>query len=272
MSDQSIAASAFIAEKLGDWRPQLALQLGSGLGDVINEMRDPVHIPYHSIPGFVSGAVAGHGQALVCGELAGTRVACLQGRAHFYEGVSRDVLCTMIRSLRRLGCDYWFGTCAVGSLREAWLPGQLVLLHDQINFQGSNPLVGPNDDAVGPRFVAMDDAYDPVLRQHLQDAAKQMGLALPEGVYIGVLGPSYETAAEIRAFKAWGADVVGMSTVAEVIVARHCGMRVAVVATVTNLATGLSNTAANHDEVLDAAGHASVQLRELLNQFLESIK
>jgi xanthosine phosphorylase len=272
MFDQSLAASRFIAERVGDWRPQLALQLGSGLGDVVSEMSNPISIPYQEIPGFVSGNVQGHAQALVLGELAGVKVACLQGRAHFYEGVSSDVLCTMVRSLQRLGCGYWFGTCAVGSLQAQWLPGQLVALNDHINFQGSNPLLGPNDDTVGPRFVAMDDAYDAELRKRLQVAAKGMGMDLPEGVYIGVLGPSYETAAEIRAFKAWGADVVGMSTVAEVILARHCGMRVAVVATVTNLATGLSGTAANHGEVLEAAAQAAVKLRELLNHFLESIK
>jgi xanthosine phosphorylase len=234
-------AGAYLAQRLGSWRPQIAIVLGSGLGDVTQSMQVKDTIPYREIPDFFAGTVVGHDKQLVCGEWQGKKVVALQGRAHFYEGASVEAVQIMVRAMRDIGCEMWLATNAVGSLDPAIRPGQLVLINDHINFQGINPLVGANDEAVGPRFVALNDAYDADARQQLQEIAKQQDIALAEGVYIAVLGPSYETAAEIRAFRSWGADVVGMSTVPEVILARHCGMRVAVISTVTNMATGLSD-------------------------------
>lgn len=268
MFDRSKEASASIIAQCGNWRPEVGMVLGSGLGSLIDEMKPVVAIDYQDIPGFSGGAVQGHARRLVLGELAGQKVACLQGRAHFYEGVSTEVLRTMVRTLKRLGCHTWLATNAVGSLNIEVMPGQLVLINDHINFQGINPLVGENDPEMGPRFFPLNNAYDADLRALMHEAAQSLGLTLPEGVYISVLGPNYETAAEIRAFRAWGADVVGMSTVPEVLVAHHCGMKVVVVSMVTNLATGLSSEPANHEEVIEVADQAADQLRSLITEFL----
>lgn len=273
MTDQSNEACQYVMAQLpSGWQPQVGLTLGSGLGALVDAMTVVARIAYRDIPGFVAGDVAGHAQALVLGELAGVRVACLQGRVHAYEGIDLAVLRTMMRCLQRLGCHTWLGTNAVGSMREDCPPGALVLITDHINFQGINPLVGPNDASVGPRFMPMGDAYDVTLRDAMHAAAKAAGVTLQEGVLIGVLGPSYETAAEIRAFKTWGADVVGMSTVPEVILARHCGLKVAVISTVTNMATGMAMQEATHDDVVAVAEQAAGHLQSVLQQFLAHCK
>ena len=170
-----------------------------------------------------------------------------------------------------LGCDYFIATNASGSLREEVGPGELMLITDHINLQPSNPLIGPNDEEFGPRFYPLDNAYDQEMRRGLLTIAKKHAIALNEGVYISVLGPHYETAAEIRAFKILGADAVGMSTVPEVLVANHCGMKVAVIAMITNYATGLAKTSHNHDAVVKTASSAAIKLNTLLKHYIQGL-
>jgi xanthosine phosphorylase len=176
-----------------------------------------------------------------------------------------------VRTLKLLGCKYFIATNASGSLHSDMPPGELMLLTDHINLQPQNPLVGPNDDEFGPRFVPLDNAYDKQLREHLLQTAEHISLPLHEGVYLCVMGPNYETAAEIKAFRSLGADAVGMSTVPEVLVANHCGMQVAAIATITNFATGLTDISHSHDEVLNMAHHASVRLTKILTHAISSL-
>ena len=265
---------AMAAEKIRkclptDFQPEVAVILGSGLGVLAQELEQAVSIPYADIPGFFDCTVAGHSGTLHCGYLRGVPVACMQGRAHFYEGVANQDILAPIRTLKLLGCSTLVATNASGSLNANVTPGNLVLIKDHINFAFNNPLVGPNDEQVGPRFVGMDDAYDAELRQQFQPVAKQLDIPLTEGVYFGVLGPSFETPAEIRAFKILGGDVVGMSTVPEVIAARHCGMRVAVISAITNLAAGLNPTVLTHEETLSGAKLAADKLIALFHGFFD---
>lgn len=250
-----------------DFVPEVGLILGSGLGVLAEELEQAASIAYEDIPGFSDCTVAGHGGFLHCGYLSGVPVACMQGRAHYYEGVANQDILTPIRALKLLGCNTLIATNATGSLNPEVTPGNLVLINDHINFMFNNPLVGPNDDRFGPRFIGLDDAYDVSLRNQFKSIAKELDIALPEGVYFGVLGPSFETPAEIRAFKMMGGDVVGMSTIPEVITARHCGLRVAVVSVITNLAAGLNPTVLNHEETLEGAKLAAGKLIALFQHF-----
>ncbi|HEX6389129.1 MAG TPA: purine-nucleoside phosphorylase, partial [Solirubrobacteraceae bacterium] len=204
-------------------RARVGIVLGSGLGALVDEVEDAVTTPYEEL-GFAVGAVAGHAQAVTTGTLAGVPVALFAGRAHLYEGTPVAAVRAPIRWLRAQGAELLLQTNAAGSLREEVGPGSLMAISDHINLTGVNPLVGPNDDEVGPRFVPMGDAYDPELLAALRDAAASVDVPLSEGVYLAVSGPSFETAAEIRAFRTLGADAVGMSTVHETIVARHAGL------------------------------------------------
>jgi xanthosine phosphorylase len=249
--------------------PKLGLVLGSGLGVLANEIENPVTISYDDIPGFFNCSVAGHGGHLYLGMLKGIPVACLQGRAHFYEGISHDDVLTPVRTLRLLGCETLVSTNASGSLREAVTPGNLVLIKDHINFQFNNPLVGRNADEFGPRFVGMEDTYDEGLRATFKKLAHSLDMPLTDGVYFGVLGPTFETPAEIRAFKMLGGDVVGMSTIPEVVAARHCGLKVAVIAVVTNMAAGLSEQKLSHDVTLAGAKLGADNLIRLIHAFLD---
>ncbi len=268
---------AMAAEKIrkliaDDFTPKVAVILGSGLGVLAKELEQVVSIPYTDIPGFFDCTVTGHGGTLHCGYLKGVPVACMQGRAHFYEGISNHDVVTPIRALKLLGCHTLIATNASGSLRPEVTPGSLVLIKDHINFSFNNPLVGPNDDDIGPRFIGLDDAYDTDLRDQFKGLAAELNIPLTEGVYFGVLGPSFETPAEIRAFKLLGGDVVGMSTVPEVIAARHCGLRVAVISAITNMAAGLSENVLTHEETLSGAKLASDKLIALFQKFFEQYK
>ncbi len=202
------------------------------------------------------------------GTLAGKSVACLQGRVHLYEGHTPQTVVPMIRTLSLLGCSTLVATNAAGALDPDAKPGSLMLITDHINFQFGNPLVGPNDKEVGPRFPAMDRAYDGELQQLLRDGAKELGIAMREGVYLATLGPTFETPAEIRAFGVMGANAVGMSTVPEVIVARHAGMRVAAVSVLTNLAAGLSKEDLSHEQTLKYSAMAAEDLQKLIIGFV----
>jgi xanthosine phosphorylase len=264
-------AAAFIQNKALHFKPKIGIVLGSGLGEFANQLEDPIVIAYDDLPGFPSTTVKGHGGCLTLGKMAGISMVCLSGRAHRYEGNTDETVKTYVRTLKLLGCDYFLATNAAGSLREDVPPGELMLITDHINMQPGNPLVGPNDDAFGPRFLPLDDAYNLGLREQLLSAAAAENIQLHQGVYIAVLGPNYETAAEIRAFKILGADAVGMSTVPEVLIAHHCGMKVAVISTITNFATGLNKTAHSHDDVLDTAANAVAKLKRLLNRFVTTL-
>lgn len=266
-------AAAMILPRLpSDFKPAVAIILGSGLGPLAEEITAVATIPYSDIPGFHVSTVHGHQGRLIIGYWQGLSVVCLQGRAHFYEGASPSAMQVMIRTLKCLGCEQLIVTNAAGSLRAEVGPGQLMLLTDHINFQGINPLVGPNADVFGPRFVPMDNAYDRVLRARFQDVATvAQGQAVAEGVYIGVLGPTFETPAEIRAFRTLGADAVGMSTVGEVILARHAGLKVLGVSIITNLAAGMEEASLSHEETLAQANDASSKLVHLLGLYVKSL-
>lgn len=252
--------------------PDIAIILGSGLGGFADELDNPVVIHYEDLPGFPKMTVHGHGGKLILGQWKGKDIVCLQGRAHTYEDIHNyETVKTYVRTLKLLGCTYFIATNASGSLREEVGPGELMLISDHINLQPSNPLIGANDDEFGPRFYPLDNAYDKTMQKELLGVAEKLSIQLNTGVYISVLGPHYETAAEIRAFKVLGADAVGMSTVPEVLVANHCGMKVAVIATITNYATGLTSISHNHDEVVKMASQAAINLNRLLKQYIQEL-
>lgn len=253
---------------LDDHRPQVGVVLGSGLGGFADAIADPVVVSYDELPGFPRLTVAGHPGRAVLGAVGGVRVAVLQGRAHAYEGGDLDALRAPVRALKAAGAETLVLTNAAGSLRAEVGPGQLMAITDHINFQGVNLLTGPNDDVIGPRFPSLRDAYDPGLLGELRAAAREVAVELAEGVYLAVTGPSFETPAEIRAFRALGADAVGMSTVQETILARHCGLRVAAISVITNLAEGMSDEALSHEQTLGGAAHGAAGLTRLLESFI----
>ncbi|OGT68282.1 MAG: purine-nucleoside phosphorylase [Gammaproteobacteria bacterium RIFCSPHIGHO2_12_FULL_45_9] len=270
MTKAAREAANIIRQKAPGFIPKVTVVLGSGLGGFAECIKTLVAIPYVKLPGFHTPQVVGHRGHLVLGEWKGVPLICLQGRAHYYEGIDNNVILTMVRTCRLLGCDIWLATNAVGSMRADIGPGRLAVITDHVNWQGRNPLVGLNDEAFGERFTPMEEAYDPELRRRLFAIAQQQHIALAEGVYVGVLGPSYETPAEIRAFRQYG-DFVGMSTVSEVIAARHCGMRVAVLSVVTNSAAGIDAQKINHTETLRVAQAATEQLTQLVLGFIETL-
>jgi xanthosine phosphorylase len=263
-------AAEYIKKAHPSFKPKVGVVLGSGLGQFAEELTDAVAINYADLPGFPKLMVHGHGGKLVLGYSGDIGVVCLQGRAHTYEGPEHyETVKTYVRTLKILGCSHFIATNASGSLREEVGPGELMLITDHINLQPSNPLVGPNDEEFGPRFYPLDNAYDQEMRSRLLAIADKHEIPLPQGIYLSVLGPHYETAAEIRAFKILGADAVGMSTVPEVLVANHCGMKVAVIAMITNYATGLAKTSHNHDEVVKMAASAATKLNTLIQHYIQ---
>jgi xanthosine phosphorylase len=261
-------AAALIKAQHPNFNPQIGIVLGSGLGGFVEHLERAVVIPYHNLPGFPHGAVHGHAGNLVLGTYADVDIVGLQGRAHYYEGNHSETVKTYVRTLRRLGCQYFLATNAAGSMNPSVKPGELMLITDHINFQGCNPLIGPNDEDFGPRFFPVDTAYNLELREEFSTLARDLNIPLHQGVYAAVLGPNYETAAEIRAFRILGADVVGMSTVPEVLVAQHCGMKIAVISTVTNFATGLNTAVHDHNEVVRVAAEGGKNLNTLLCRWI----
>ncbi|HEU4385893.1 MAG TPA: purine-nucleoside phosphorylase [Anaeromyxobacteraceae bacterium] len=254
-----------------DLAPRVGVVLGSGLSAFAERLASATAIPYQEIPEFPVAAVEGHPGHLVVGELpspgGAVPVAVMQGRVHVYEGWNAEDAAFGTRLLCRLGVRALLLTNASGAVNPALAPGDLVRLTDHLNLSGSNPLTGPNDPRLGPRFVDMQDAYHPGLGEVLEAAAGRVGVALKRGVYACVAGPSYETPAEIRMLRALGADLVGMSTVPEVIAARHMGVRVCAVAAVSNLAAGIGAGPLSHDEVT-AAGE---RVREPLGRLLSAV-
>ena len=271
MSDSVVTHAAAVLTQRSGVRPRVGVVLGSGLGSVADEVAGPTVIDYGDIPGFPRPTVAGHGGRAVLGQLGGVPVAILQGRAHVYEGGDFEAIRTPVRALRAAGAEILVLTNAAGSLREEVGPGSLMLITDHINLSGVNVLAGPNDEDIGPRFPSLRDAYDPELRKRLRAAADELGTELAEGVYLAVSGPSFETPAEIRAYAALGADAVGMSTVHETAVARHCGLRVAAVSAISNLAEGLNPEPLSHEQTLRDAQVAADALAPLLVRFVEGL-
>lgn len=251
--------------------PKVGIILGSGLSSLAEQITRPVSIPYQAIPGLHTGGVAGHASLLVMGYLNDVPIVCLRGRLHLYEGVAYDSIRTLIRIVKNLGASTFIITCAAGSLRPEVGAGELMMINDHINFHPGNPLVGPNDETIGPRFVAMEDAYDPGLQDIMMASADKLHIPLHQGVYISTLGPSFETPAEIRAYKLWGADAVGMSVVPEVIIARHCGLRVACVAAITNAAAGMSKEKISHEGTLHFGEIAARKLTKLIPEFIKEV-
>jgi len=245
--------------------------LGSGLGAFADALEDSVIIPYKDIPNFPRSTAVGHAGRLVVGKIGNLTVAAMQGRVHQYEGYSSREAGFPVRVLFRLGIRSLVLTNAAGGINSAYQKGALVLLSDHINLQGNNPLNGPNDERFGQRFPDMTEAYSRRYRLLAQDAASQLGIDLKEGVYAALIGPSYETPAEIRFLRTIGADLVGMSTVPEVIVARHVGIKVLAISCVTNMAAGLSEGEIRHQDVLDTGERVRGTLLALLTATLPKI-
>jgi purine-nucleoside phosphorylase len=248
--------------------PRVGVVLGSGLGGLVDELDEPVEIPYADLPGWPASTAVGHVGTLVLGTIADVPLAVMRGRAHLYEGVGADRVAFGVRVLGRLGIRSLVVTNAAGGVNADYRPGLLVLISDHINLQGTSALVGPNDDSLGSRFPDMSDAYDHELRARAREAAAKLGIELGEGVYGAWLGPQFETPAEIRFMRVVGADLAGMSTVQEVIAARHMGIRVLGISVVTNMAAGVLPEKIDHEAVLEvgaaAAGSLTALLRELV--------
>ena len=275
--DQVQEAAAFLRSKIGKFRPRVGMVLGSGLGDAAEAISESVNIPSSEIPHFPESTVQGHSGRIIAGSMGGAPVLVMQGRVHFYEGYSPRQVTFPMRVLGSLGIQAVILTNAAGAIDENLRLGQLVLLTDHINMMGWNPLVGPNEPRfairpdAGLRFFDMSEPYSAWIRGLAKDIANTEGFELSEGIYIAVSGPSFETPAEIRAFRTLGAQLVGMSTVPETIVARHMGMEVLAVSCVTNQAAGLSPTPLSHEEVFKTGQQVRWRLRRLLEQLAPGI-
>jgi len=251
--------------------PRVGVILGSGLGSFADAVERPTEIAYADIPGWPLSTAVGHAGTLVLGEFGGVEVAVLKGRAHLYEGHPADKVVFGVRVLGLLGIRSLVLTNACGAVDTSFAPGQLVALSDHLNLQGTSPLVGPNDDSLGPRFPDMSDAYDPELRRLAREAAARLGFELAESVYAAWLGPAFETPAEIRMMRTLGAGLVGMSTVPEVLAARHLGIRCLALSCVTNMAAGVLPEPIDHEQVLAIGARASGQLIALLREVVPAV-
>lgn len=251
--------------------PAVGVVLGSGLGGLADEVQDRIEIPYDQIPGWPVSTAVGHAGVLTLGTIDGVPLGVMRGRSHLYEGIGADRAVFGIRVLARLGIRTLVVTNAAGAIDESYRPGMLVLISDHVNLMGTSPLVGPNDDALGPRFPDMSDAYDSELRRIAREAAARLGLEVGEGVYAAWLGPQFETPAEIRFMRAIGGDLAGMSTVPEVIAARHLGIRCLGISVVTNMAAGVVEGKLGHEEVLAVGAEAQPRLTSLLREVLPAL-
>ena len=251
--------------------PRVLLTLGSGLGGLAAAVEDAVAIPYRSVPHLRSSTAPGHAGRFVAGYVEGVPVLCMQGRLHPYEGYSPVEVTYPVRMASRLGVSVFVVTNATGAINPAYRPGQVVLIADHINLTGQNPLVGPNLDAEGPRFPDMTHAYTPRLRGLARQVVEERGYDLQEGVYIGLTGPSFETPAEIRAFRTLGADLVGMSTVWEVVVAAHCGMEVLGLSMATNMAAGMLDDPISTAEIDAAAAAGAADMEAIVRGVLRGL-
>lgn len=256
-------AAEFIRGRLSG-KPEIGLILGSGLGVLADLIEQPLTIPYGEIPHFPVSTVAGHAGELVIGTIAGRQVIMMKGRFHLYEGYEEAQVTFPVRVMKLLGIEKLIVTNAAGGVNRSFQPGDLMMITDHINLMGRSPLVGPNLDEFGPRFPDMTEAYSRALRKVLKDTADELGIQLQEGVYAAMLGPAYETPAEIRMLQTIGADAVGMSTVPEVIVARHAGIEVLGISCITNMAAGILDQPLRHDEVVETAERVKEQFLKLV--------
>jgi len=263
-------AAKFILSKT-KLRPKIALVLGSGLGAFADELAGAAKIPYQKIPGFPRSTAVGQAGQLVIGKVGGIEAAVMQGRVHFYEGYTAKEVVFPMRVLGRLGIRTAILTNAAGGIDLGYKQGALVVIRDHINLQGANPLIGPNDERFGPRFPDMTQAYWKQYREITLAESKRLGIEVHEGVYAALSGPSYETAAEIRYLRTIGADLVGMSTVPETVVARHLGIRVLGISCVTNMAAGILDQPINHAEVIETGERVKTQFIALLRAVLPRI-
>ena len=270
ITEKILHAAAYIRARVA-LRPTIGLVLGSGLGDYADTLEDAVRIPYSQIPNFPVPSIPGHNGALVFGRKCGREVVVMQGRIHYYEGLPQQEITLPIRVLAALGVKTVVLTNACGGVNLSFAPGDLMLISDHINFSGSNPLIGPNPDAFGPRFPDMSDLYTASLRSAIREKAEDAGIPLREGVYAMYSGPNYETPAEIRMFRILGADTMGMSTVPEALVAGHCGMQVVGISCVTNMAAGVLPVKLSHAEVTETANRVSAKFRRLIDLILTVI-
>lgn len=263
-------AKEYILEKVG-FTPKIALILGSGLGDMAEEAEDKAAIDYKDIPNFPVSTVPGHKGRLVFGTIRGKKAAFMQGRFHYYEGYKMEDVVFPIWVFKALGVKKLIVTNAAGGINTSFKPGDLMLIKGHINYTNNNPLIGPNIEEFGPRFPDMSEAYSKELTEVVKASADANGIKLQEGTYIYLTGPSYETPAEIRAFRVLGADAVGMSTVPEVIAANHCGIKVAGISCITNMAAGILDKPLNHQEVMETADRVKENFSKLIKSVVENI-
>lgn len=254
-----------------DLVPRLGIVLGSGLGGLADELVDPVAIPFHELPGWPAATAPGHTGRVLLGRLGGTPVVMLQGRFHLYEGNAPGLVVQPVLLFHALGAETVVLTNAAGGVDPSFAPGTLMIIADHLNLTGRTPLLGPNADALGPRFVDLTEVWDAALRQRLRAAGEREGIRLAEGVYAGLLGPSYETPAEVRMLRTLGADAVGMSTVLEAIAARWVGLRVCGVSLITNAGAGYTGQPLTHEEVLEAGAAAGPRLARVLRRFISEL-
>ncbi len=272
-STSRVQQSADAIRAFGSLEPEIAIILGSGLGPLADELENPTAISFADLPGFPVSTAPGHAGRVVLGTLEGKRAIAFQGRVHVYEGYSAQEVAIPVRLAHALGARTLLVTNACGGLNPAWRAGDLMLQTDFINFTGMNPLIGPNDDALGQRFVAMMDAYDPEYLTVARKAARALDLELREGTYLAFTGPTYAPRAELRMFRAWGADAVGMSTVLEVIAARHAGMRVLGVSSVTDMAVAdrEDHSGTTEQAVIEQAARTGPRFRALVRGILKAL-
>lgn len=268
----SVQAAAFIRQQVGAaWQPPVAgIVLGSGLGGLADRLEEAVRIPFSHVPGFPTATVAGHAGQLLVGRLAGRPVVMLAGRFHMYEGHEASLAAFPVRVLHALGVPVYVASNAAGGVRRTLAPGDLMLIADHMNLMFRNPLIGPTEKG-DERFPDMSDPYDPALRALMREAAAAVHVPLQEGIYCGLLGPTYETPAEVRMLERLGADAVGMSTVPEVIMARAIGMRAVAVSCITNKAAGLSPHKLDHQEVMDAGKAVAGRFESLVIEFVRRL-
>lgn len=263
-------AVKYIQEQIKDFKPQIGIVLGSGLGDFADEHCSMV-IPYKDIPGFENSNVKGHKGQLVFAEINGKNVVMMQGRYHFYEGHSMKTVTYPVKVMRKLGVETLIITNAAGAVDGSFIPGELMFITDHINFMGTNPLIGLNDDSLGTRFPDMSEVYSKDLIDMAEDTAEALSVEYQKGVYVATTGPSYESPAEIRMFRMLGADAVGMSTVPEAIVAKWAGMNVLGISCLTNYAAGISDSPLNHQEVIETANRVKENFKKLLAELIKKI-
>lgn len=247
------ASQKVLLEKLGSLKPEIGIILGSGLGPLADHIQDALYIPFEEVPYMKTATASSHVGRFVCGTLSGKNVIAMQGRLHGYEGNEAWEVAYPVWLMHLLGVKILITTNAAGAINESYQVGDFCLMQDHINLTGRNPIVGTDPDGLAPRFVPMKDAYDPALRQVAKAVADDLSISIQEGIYLGLLGPSFETPAEIRAFRVLGADTVAMSVVEEVIAARHVGIKVLGISLVSNMACGIEGASPCDDEVLDVA-------------------